>query len=178
MIAMNKSRSEELNSSTSAVKEFFKSHREIDDEVFYKLKEFDRAVENEEINSDADKGSKGNVEENVSIPGPRRVMHLVKEFQKLSILKLKEVEEMKDDTVTKVSLFAFCPSDFSLTLEHLGLDSHHSYPLHNRQGRYASIDTTQLSRKSPRLGFDDVPSKEPPFLPKNENDKGFKRCAI
>ncbi|XP_011098727.1 uncharacterized protein LOC105177313 isoform X2 [Sesamum indicum] len=87
-------------------------------------------------------------------PGSGRVMHLVKEFEKLSMLKLgdsEEKEELKDDkngvkwalpgsqeppkfSETGASSSSFCPSDFFLTSESLGLDCHRSYSLDSSQG--------------------------------------------
>ncbi|KAG8384634.1 hypothetical protein BUALT_Bualt04G0138300 [Buddleja alternifolia] len=222
VIAKKKSRSsEELNSSSSAVvcekckaigkskclcvayenlrasqEEFFKSRREMDDEVFDKLKEFDKVAPIEVMKRDTDEGFKGDdvssginredkddeheveangvkrsrdrmleeARENVPIPGPGRVMHLVKEFEKLTMLKLgdsepKEVEEMKDGTKwqfsglqqplkvseMQVSSSSFCPSDFFLTSESLGLDSHRSYSLDSSQGSFSISITTSAS---------------------------------
>ncbi|KAL0350814.1 UNVERIFIED_CONTAM: hypothetical protein Sradi_4230600 [Sesamum radiatum] len=92
-------------------------------------------------------------------PGSGRVMHLVKEFEKLSMLKLgdseeKEQEELKDDkngvklampgpqeppkvSERGASSSSFSPSDFFLTSESLGLDSHRSYSLDSSQGSFS-----------------------------------------
>lgn len=93
-------------------------------------------------------------------PGSGRVMHLVKEFEKLSMLKLgdseeKKVEEVKDDKnnvklamagsmeppkVSELQVSSlFCPSDFFLTSESLGLDSRRSYSLDSSHGRLVRI---------------------------------------
>ncbi|KAI3452233.1 hypothetical protein Pfo_008898 [Paulownia fortunei] len=100
-------------------------------------------------------------EKTVPTPASGRVMHLVKEFEKLSMLKLgdseeKEVEEVKDDkngikwelcglqqppkdSETQVSSSSFCPSDFFLTSESLGLDSVRSYSLDSNQESMSTI---------------------------------------
>lgn len=98
--------------------------------------------------------------ETVPTPGSGRVMHLVKEFEKLSMLKLgdsegKDVEDVKNEkntnsaldglqqlpkaAETQVSSSSFCPSDFFLTSESLGLDSHRSYSLDSSRGRLVRI---------------------------------------
>lgn len=98
-------------------------------------------------------------------PGSGRVMHLVKEFEKLSMLKLgdsEEKEELKDDkngvkwalpgsqeppkfSETGASSSSFCPSDFFLTSESLGLDCHRSYSLDSSQGRLVRITVKLLN---------------------------------
>ncbi|KAK4417606.1 hypothetical protein Salat_2173300 [Sesamum alatum] len=92
-------------------------------------------------------------------PGSGRVMHLVKEFEKLSMLKLgdseeKEEEESKDEkndvksampgsqeppkiSEMGASSSSFCPSDLFLTSESLGLDSRRSYSLDSSQGSFS-----------------------------------------
>ncbi|KAK6155031.1 hypothetical protein DH2020_009279 [Rehmannia glutinosa] len=82
-----------------------------------------------------------------AIPGSGRVMNLVKEFEKLSMLKLgdaeeKEVEEVKQPpnaSEMQVSSSSFCPSDFFLTSESLGLDSRRSYSLDSAQGSISTM---------------------------------------
>ncbi|KAK4393176.1 hypothetical protein Sango_1788400 [Sesamum angolense] len=148
--------------------EFFKNRTEIDDEISNKLKEFDVAEKEENGGDEAvvnDLGAKRSrnrlleeAKETVT-PGSGRVMHLVKEFEKLSMLKLgdseeKEEEELKDDkngvklampgpqeppkvSERGASSSSFSPSDFFLTSESLGLDSHRSYSLDSSQGSFS-----------------------------------------
>lgn len=95
--------------------------------------------------------------ENVPEPGSGRVMHLVKAFEKLlSFPKSnnpdeKDEQEIEDDkkstkwalpglqttgdSETQVSSSSFCPSDFFLTSESLGLDSRLSASVDSSQGR-------------------------------------------
>lgn len=176
--------------------DFFKRRDKVEDEVFDKLKEFDRVSEDEGVKPEINKGigevMEGNdvlseirenkddvgevavngndvgvkrsrerlleeARENVPTPGSGRVLSLVKEFEKLSMLKLgdleeKDVEDAKHDkdgvdpaldgpqqrpkaVETQVSTSSFCPSDFFVTSESLGLDSRRSYSLDSSQGR-------------------------------------------
>lgn len=102
----------------------------------------------------------------VRTPGSGRVMNLVKEFEKLSMFKLgnseetavEEEAEAECDKVgadlatdgleqrpkapeTQVSSSSFCPSNFYLTSESLGLDLRRSYSLDSNDGRLVSIVT-------------------------------------
>ncbi|KZV45626.1 hypothetical protein F511_02286 [Dorcoceras hygrometricum] len=101
--------------------------------------------------------------ESVPEPGFGRVMHLVKAFENLRLIRkvddsgekeLEEVEDGKKGTkwglpglqqstkVSKphVSLSSYCPSDFLLTSESLGLGSTRSYSLDSNGGSF-SIST-------------------------------------
>lgn len=95
--------------------------------------------------------------QSVPEPGSGRVMHLVKAFEQLlSIPKSKDPEENDENEIedakkgmkwalpglqptvdpeTQVSSSSFCPSDFFLTSESLGLDSRVSSSLDSSQGR-------------------------------------------
>lgn len=99
----------------------------------------------------------------VRTPGSSKVMSLVKEFEKLSMLKSgdseeKDVEEVNQDKScvdvasdglqqrpkapeTQVSSSSFCPSNFYLTSESLGLDSRRSHSLDSSQGSISTITT-------------------------------------
>ncbi|PIN06628.1 hypothetical protein CDL12_20818 [Handroanthus impetiginosus] len=165
--------------------EFFKNRGEIEDEVFDKLTDLDVVGEKEGAKPEIDKGFEGKMERrdvssedncenngdmgvkrsrdkmfeearDTPAPGSGKVMHLVKEFEKLSMQKLadseeKAAEEVKDAkngvkgalpgmekppkiSETPFSSSSFCPSDFFLTSECLGLDSRRSYSLDSSQG--------------------------------------------
>lgn len=95
----------------------------------------------------------------VRTPGSGKVMNLVKEFEKLSMFKLgdsKENDEGEHDKSgvelaldgaeqrpkapeTQDSSSSFCPSNFYLTSESLGLDPRRSYSLDSSQERLVSI---------------------------------------
>ncbi|KAH6791206.1 hypothetical protein C2S51_006212 [Perilla frutescens var. frutescens] len=97
----------------------------------------------------------------VRTPGSGKVMNLVKEFEKLSMLKLgdseeKDVEEAENDKSgvdlaldrleqrpkaleTQVSSSSFCPSNFYLTSESLGLDARRSYSLDSNEGSISTM---------------------------------------
>ncbi|XP_057769642.1 microtubule-destabilizing protein 60 isoform X2 [Salvia miltiorrhiza] len=106
----------------------------------------------------------------VRTPGSGRVMNLVKEFEKLSMFKSgisedNDVEEAENDKVgvdsdgleqrpkapeTQVSSSSFCPSNFYLTSESLGLDLRRSYSLDSNDGSISTITSTggQKNRRS------------------------------
>ncbi|KAL8471696.1 hypothetical protein ACS0TY_029080 [Phlomoides rotata] len=111
--------------------------------------------------------------ESVPTPGSGRVLSLVKEFEKLSMLKLgdleeNDVEDAKHDkdgvdsaldglqqrpkaVETQVSSSSFCPSDFFVTSESLGLDTRRSYSLDSSQGSFnMSTITSAGGRKTRR----------------------------
>lgn len=146
--------------------EFFKNRGEVEDEMFDKLKAFDVVAEKEEVRSEMEKGCGGEIEgndvdeivvkrnrdrlleearETAPVAGPGKVLSLIKEFEKLSMLKLgnseeNEVEEVKKQqppkgSETQFSSSSFSPSDFFVTAESLGLDSRRSYSLDSSQGR-------------------------------------------
>ncbi|KAL3624045.1 hypothetical protein CASFOL_032861 [Castilleja foliolosa] len=93
--------------------------------------------------------------ETIEVSGSGKVKNLVKEFEKLSMRKLGDAEEKEGDEVmdnksgakwelsgfeqAQVSSSSFCPSDFFVTSESLGLDSGRSYSLDSARG---SISTT------------------------------------
>ncbi|KAL3629435.1 hypothetical protein CASFOL_026657 [Castilleja foliolosa] len=107
----------------------------------------------------------------IEVSGSSKVKNLVKEFEKLSMRKLgdaeeKEADEVKDDKsgakwelcgleqatgASLVSSSSFCPSDFCLTSESLGLDSGRSYSLDSARGSIAttaSVGGRKLRRTS------------------------------
>ncbi|GFQ01438.1 protein tpx2 [Phtheirospermum japonicum] len=110
--------------------------------------------------------------ETIEVSGSGKVKNLVKEFEKLSMRKLgdaeeKEGDEVKDDksgakwelcgveqspSASQVSSSSFCPSDFFVTSESLGLDSHRSYSLDSARGSIstaaASVGGRKLRRSS------------------------------
>lgn len=100
--------------------------------------------------------------ESVPETGSGRVMHLVKAFENLHLIRKtddsgeKELEEVEDEkkgtkwdlpglqlstkvSKPQVSLSLYCPSDFVLTSESLGLGSTRSYSLDSSQGRLARM---------------------------------------
>lgn len=105
--------------------------------------------------------------ENVPTPGSGRVLSLVKEFEKLSMLKLGDLEEKDVDNAnhdkdgtdsaldglqqrpkaveTQVSCSSFSPSDFFVTSESLGLDCRRSYSLDSSQGRLVFAAKTYVN---------------------------------
>ncbi|KAL6498557.1 hypothetical protein OROHE_026498 [Orobanche hederae] len=113
--------------------------------------------------------------EAVEVSGSGRVMNLVKEFEKITMSKLrnageKEAEEMKEDknltkwelrgqqkppnaSETQVSSSSFCPSEFFLTSESLGLDSRRSYSLDSVDGSI-STKTSAAGRKFRRSSIE------------------------
>ncbi|KAG8366946.1 hypothetical protein BUALT_Bualt16G0021000 [Buddleja alternifolia] len=173
--------------------DFFKNRGEVDNEVdFDKSRECGNVVENAGVVSEGKKegnddlyeengesGSKRRrdkmlevAREGVAEPGSGRVMHLVKAFENLQLLKKSndseenEADEVEDGnkgikwalpglqqppkvSEIEVSASTFCPSDFFLTSESLGLDSRRSYSLDSSQG---SISTRSCAggRKSRR----------------------------
>ncbi|KAL7100994.1 hypothetical protein ACP275_08G029400 [Erythranthe tilingii] len=156
--------------------DFFKNRGEAEDEVFDQLKVFDVVAEKEVAKPEIHKGLERKIrdesdeiavkrnrdilseETRVSVPirGPGKVMNLVKEFEKLSMLKLgnsegNEVEEVKQDlkaSELEYSSSSFCPSDLFLTSESLGLDTRRSYSLDSSQGSFSTI--TSAGRKKIR----------------------------
>ncbi|KAL6551599.1 hypothetical protein OROGR_007753 [Orobanche gracilis] len=113
--------------------------------------------------------------EALEVSGSGRVMNLVKEFEKLTMSKLrnageKEAEEVKEDknrakwelrgqqkppnaSETQVSSSSFCPSEFFLTSESLGLDSRRSYSLDSAHGSI-STKTSAAGRKFRRSSIE------------------------
>ncbi|EYU44177.1 hypothetical protein MIMGU_mgv1a005514mg [Erythranthe guttata] len=181
--------------------DFFKNRGEAEDEMFDQLKVFDVVAEKEVAKPEIDKGLERKIkdesdetavkrnrdilseEARVTVPirGPGKVMNLVKEFEKLSMLKLgnseeNEVEEVKQDlkaSELEYSSSSFCPSDLFLTSESLGLDTRRSYSLDSSQGRLVTItsDSTESSgnrikrhwqRKQPKA------TSQKPFMLKTE----------
>lgn len=105
--------------------------------------------------------------ENVPEPGSGRVMHLVKAFEKLLTFPKSNNSDDKDeqgmeddkkgtkwalpglqptgDSETQVSSSSFCPSEFFLTSESLGLDSRLSASADSSQGRLVTAFFISLS---------------------------------
>ncbi|CAA3009113.1 axoneme-associated mst101(2)-like isoform X2 [Olea europaea subsp. europaea] len=104
-------------------------------------------------------------------PGAGRVMHLVKAFEKLLTIpkssdsEEKEEQELEDNkkgikwalpglqklpevSETQVSSSSFCPSDFFLTSESLGLDSRRASSLNSSQGSISSSIGGRRSRRN------------------------------
>ncbi|CAI9763266.1 unnamed protein product [Fraxinus pennsylvanica] len=104
-------------------------------------------------------------------PGAGRVMHLVKAFEKLLTIpkssdsEEKEEQELEDNKKgikwalpglqnppevpeTQISSSSFCPSDFFLTSESLGLDSRRTSSLNSSQGSVSSSTGGQRSRRN------------------------------
>ncbi|CAA0820279.1 TPX2 (targeting protein for Xklp2) protein family [Striga hermonthica] len=94
----------------------------------------------------------------LEISGSGRVKNLVKEFEKLTVRRFGDAEEKKveeedkgaaesesglqkpsNDLETRVSSSSFCPSDYYLTMESLGLDSRRSYSLDSAQGSISTV---------------------------------------
>ncbi|KAL3844615.1 hypothetical protein ACJIZ3_002018 [Penstemon smallii] len=162
--------------------EFFKNSSEVEDnEVEFDKLECGAEIEKGKMEGNDEKTDAVN-EAEVNLKRSRdklleelrsgRVMHLVKAFENLSVLKLGDfeekesvVEEEEDKRKIKTALqqplkvseiqassSSFSPSEFFLTSESLGLDSRRSYSLDSSQGSFSISTRTsaggQRSRRS------------------------------